>query len=82
MPLLGDLSRPENCAELAQRRRIKALLIERGGCVFCLNRDTAVLGWGRSVCKANHARSFPLCTKDGQKPAFEMDEDQVKGALR
>ena len=82
MPLIGDLSRPENCAELAQRRRIKALLLERGGCWACLNRDKAVLAWGRSVCKDNHARSFPLCAKDGRKPAFEMDEEQVKEALR
>lgn len=82
MPLLGDLTRPENSAERAERKRILRLLTERGGCVFCLHRDTAVLGWGRSVCKANHARSFPLCTKDGQKPAFEMDEDQVREALR
>lgn len=82
MPLLGDLSRPENCAELAQRRRIKALLVERGGCFACLHRDHAVQVWGRSVCKVSRARSFPLCTKDGRKPAFEMDEEQVKEALR
>lgn len=82
MPLLGDLTRPENCAERAERRRILALLTERGGCWACLNRDKAVQVFGRSVCKANHARSFPLCTKDGRKPAFEMDEDQVREALR
>lgn len=82
MPQFGDLTRPENSAELAERRRILALLTERGGCWACLNRDRAVLAWGRSVCKADHARSFPLCAKDGRKPAFEMDEEQVKGALR
>jgi hypothetical protein len=82
MTLLGDLTRPENCAELRDRRRIKALLVERGGCWACIHRDTAVLAWGRSVCKANNRRSFPLCLKDGQEPAFEMDEAQVKEALR
>lgn len=82
MTLLGDLTRPENCAELAERRRIKRLLMERGGCFACLHRDPSVLAWGRSVCKANHARSFPLCLKDGKAPAFEMDEERVKEAMR
>lgn len=82
MPLIGDLTRPENCAELAERRRIKALLVERGGCWACLNRDKEVLAWGRSVCKANPKRSFPLCAKDGKQPQFDMDEQQVREALR
>ncbi len=79
MPLLGDLSRPENCAELAQRRRIKALLIERGGCAFCQHRDPSVLAWGRSVCTKT-GRAFPLCLHDKAKPAFELDEQQLKGS--
>jgi hypothetical protein len=82
MPLTGDLTRPENCAELRDRRRIKALLVERGGCWACVHRDQEVMFWGRSVCKANNARSFPLCLKDNKAPAFEMDEAQVKEALR
>ncbi len=82
MPLLGDLTRPENCAELRDRRKVLRLLTERGGCAFCQHRDPSVLAWGRSVCKANNARSFPLCMKDGRAPAFEMDENQVKEALR
>lgn len=82
MTLTPGLTRPENFGELAQRRRIKALLTERGGCWACLHRDPDVLAWGRSVCKANNRRSFPLCMKDGKAPAFEMDEAQVKEALR
>ena len=82
MPLIGDLTRPENCAELAERRKIKRLLVERGGCFACIHRDKDVLAWGRSVCKVNAKRSFPLCLSDGRAPAFEMDEDQVKEALK
>lgn len=78
MTLLGDLTRPENFTELAERRRIKALLVERGGCWACLNRDPEVLAWGRSVCRGNAKRSFPLCLKDGQAPSFEMDEQQIR----
>jgi hypothetical protein len=77
VPLLGDLTRPENCAELAERRKIRRLLAQHGGCAFCLHRDHTVLAWGRSVCKVNHARSFPLCLKDGKAPAFEMDEAKI-----
>lgn len=82
MPLIGDFTRPENFTELAERRHIKRLLVERGGCWACLNRDREVMAWGRSVCKDNPKRSFPLCTKDGRKPQFEMDEEQVREALR
>lgn len=79
--LLGDLTRPENAAELRDRRRLLRVLTERGGCWACKNRDPAVLAWGRSVCEANPKRAFPLCTSDGQVPSFEMDEDQVKREL-
>lgn len=82
MTLIDGLTRPENFGELSERRRIKALLVERGGCWACIHRDKTVLAWGRSVCQANNARSFPLCLKDGKAPAFEMDEAQVKEALR
>jgi hypothetical protein len=30
------------------------------------------------VCKGNPKRSFPLCLKDGQAPAFELDEQQIR----
>jgi hypothetical protein len=75
---IGDLTRPENCAELAKRRRILRMLVERGGCWACLHRDRSVMAWGRSVCSANAARSFPLCTKDRKAPAFALDEEQIK----
>jgi hypothetical protein len=78
MPLIGDLTRPENSAELAERRRILGRLMNRGGCWACLNRDPEVMAWGRSVCKGNPKRSFPLCLKDGQAPAFELDEQQIR----
>lgn len=78
MTLLGDLTRPENSAELAERRRILARLMNRGGCWACLNRDPDVMAWGRSVCRGNPSRAFPLCLKDGQAPAFELDEQQIR----
>lgn len=78
MSLISGLTRPENSAELAERRRILRRLTEKGGCWACLNRDREVLAWGRSVCKGNPKRSFPMCLKDGQAPAFEMDEAQIR----
>ncbi|TXH55156.1 MAG: hypothetical protein E6Q97_09390 [Desulfurellales bacterium] len=72
------LSPPEHIADRRARKRIVARLIRDGGCAYCIHRDRDVMGWGRSVCKANHARSFPLCTKDGRKPAFELDEDTLR----
>ena len=55
-----------------------AKIAQAGGCAMCLNRDPTVMLWGRSVCKTNHARSYPLCLKDGNAPAFELDEQQLK----
>ena len=81
MPLLDDhLTRPENAAELAERRKILRRLTERGGCWACLHRDPTVLAWGRSVCSGNPSRAFPLCMKDGRSPAFELDEKQLTEA--
>jgi hypothetical protein len=77
MTLLGDLSRPENCAELAQRRRILRILNERGGCWACQLRDKTVMAWGRSVCQTPK-RAWPACTSDGKAPAFTLDPDQLK----
>ena len=76
--ICDDLSNPEDCAERLVRRRALRTITEKGGCWFCKHRDPKVEHWGRSVCEANHARSFPLCTKDGQSPAFELDEDRLK----
>lgn len=82
MPLLGDdLSRPENYTELAERRRILKVLNERGGCALCTQRDKTALVWGRAVCTTRD-RQWPKCTQDGKAPAFTMDEDQIKGAMR
>lgn len=77
MTLLGDLSRPENYAELAQRRRIRQILDERGGCWACTRRDQAVMAWGRSVCQTPK-RTWPACTTDSRQPAFTLDPDQLK----
>lgn len=78
--LIEGLTRPENGAELRERRRIAAKIAQAGGCSMCLNRDPKVLAWGRSVCKANEKRSYPLCLKDRQQPQFQLDEKQLKGA--
>jgi hypothetical protein len=77
VPLIGDLTRPENGCELKQRRRILRILNERGGCWACTNRDKTVLVWGRAVCTTRD-RAFPKCTQDGKAPAFELDEQQLK----
>lgn len=78
MPLIPGLTRPENFAERPQRRRIAAKIAQAGGCAMCLNRDPEVMLWDRSVCKTNQKRSYPLCLKDGNAPAFELDEQQLK----
>lgn len=72
------LSPPEHIADRRDRRRVLAILFRDGGCAHCVHRDPAVMAWGRSVCKADSARAFPLCTKDGRKPAFELDEDTLR----
>ena len=79
MPLIPGLTRPENFAERGERRRIVAKVTAAGGCAYCLNRDTSVLAWGRSVCTKT-GRAFPLCLHDKAKPAFELDEQQLKGS--
>lgn len=71
------LTRPERFAQRSEARRYMREIFDRGGCAFCQHRDKAVLGWGRSVCRANPARSFPLCIKDGAAPAFELDRDTL-----
>jgi hypothetical protein len=79
MPLIGDLTRPENACELQQRRRIAARIAQAGGCALCVHRDPTVMVWGRSVCSTTAARAYPLCLKDGRAPAFELDHEQLKG---
>lgn len=79
MPLLGDLTRPENFAERGERRRIVAKITQAGGCPYCIHRGAE--GWGRAVC-STPGRAFPLCLHDKAKPAFEMDEEQVREAMR
>lgn len=78
LPLIGDLTRPENCAELAERRRILRLLNGRGGCAFCQHRNRTALVWGRAVC-GTRDRGWPNCTTDGKAPAFLLDELQLRG---
>lgn len=75
---MTDLSPPEHVADRRDRRRIVAQVVQAGGCGACLHRDRDVMGWGRSVCKPNPARAFPLCTKDGHKPEFSLDEETLR----
>ena len=78
MPLIDEtFTRPENACELAERRRILRVLNERGGCWACRLRDQTVLVWGRAIC-TKRDRTFPGCTTDGQAPAFELDEHQLR----
>lgn len=79
MPLLGDLTRPENCAELRDRRRIVAKITQAGGCLYCVHRGAE--GWGRAVC-TKAGRAFPLCLHDKAKPAFTLDEAKLKESMR
>ena len=79
--MIDGLTRPENCGELSQRRKVLSLLMRCGGCAMCLHRNRDVLAWGRSVCKVNPARAFPLCAKDGRQPAFELDESTLPGRV-
>lgn len=80
MPLIGDLTRPENAAELRERRRLLRLIEDKGGCVLCQNRDREVIAWGRSVCR-QAGRKWPGCAQDGREPRFVLDEVQL-GAMR
>jgi hypothetical protein len=79
MPLIGDLTRPENYAELDQRRSLLQKINAQGGCAFCTHRDQAVMAWGRSIC-TTPKRSWPTCTQDKRAPAFNLDPHQVGGA--
>lgn len=78
MPL-GDLTRPETCAERAKLRRLRAKVVQAGGCPFCVHRGAE--GWGRAVC-SREGRAFPLCLHDKASPAFEPDEDRLTEAGR
>lgn len=77
---MTQLSPPEHVADRVSRRRILALIVRDGGCAYCVHRDRSVMAWGRSVCSGNAARAFPLCTKDRQAPAFELDESTLRTA--
>lgn len=77
MPLIGDLTRPENGCELSQRRRVLEKVKAAGGCAYCTLRDKTVLVWGRAICTVRD-RAFPKCTEDGKAPAFELDEHQLR----
>lgn len=78
MKICDELTNPEDSAERRERRRVLAVIVAHGGCSLCRNRDPSVLAWGRSVCQANNSRSFPLCTKDGQLPHFQIDEARLQ----
>lgn len=75
--LCDDLSRPEDAAERKARRKILQRINACGGCALCQHRDLRIQGWGRSLCRTNHLRSWPGCTKDGRQPAFTLDEDKL-----
>jgi hypothetical protein len=70
--VIDGLTRPENCAELRDRRRVLSLLARCGGCALCTQR---IEGWGKVGCK--HESTFPMCTK-GRRPKFELDEAALK----
>lgn len=77
--MIDGLTRPENCGELSQRRKVLALLMRCGGCAMCVHRDRTVIAWGRSICGDGRKRSWPLCMKDGGKPSFTLDEATLQG---
>ena len=70
---MSDLTRPENCAERRDRKRILGMLAREGGCTYCKARETA---WGKAYCPLG--QTFPLCTKKGGP--FELDHEAIAGA--
>lgn len=69
--MIDGLTRPENCGELRDRRRILAILTRDGACAHCTQRLQA---FGLTGC--THELTFPLCTK-GRRPKFELDEQTL-----
>jgi hypothetical protein len=74
-----DLTTPEDSAERLARRRVLQTITDKGGCAYCVHRDRDVLAWGRSICSADQARSFPRCTTDARSPVFELDQKRLQG---
>ena len=75
----GRMEAPAIVTPSADRRRAPCPHYAAcGGCALCQHRDHRVAGWGRSICRDNHLRSFPKCTKDGRAPAFLLDEERLK----
>ncbi len=70
--MIDCLTRPENCAERRERRRILALLVV-DPCAHCTQR---IEGLGMTGC--THTLTFPMCTK-GLRPKFELDQSTFKG---
>jgi hypothetical protein len=70
-----DLTRPERFAEIQAARAAKDAVKECGGCGACLNRDRAVLAWGRGVCGLIPTQVFPKCV--GQTPGFQPDHAMI-----
>lgn len=68
------LTPPEQQAERAIAKRLRAKVTAAGGCVYCSHR---VEGWGRAACDTP-GRVFPRCLHTAGRK-FEPDYEKLKG---
>lgn len=72
----GALSRPEQSVFRDQSRAAVRLVVNAGGCAYCLRRDPKSEGWGRALCGKVQPATFMQegCT-------FEPDQERIKRGL-
>jgi len=56
------LTKPERACTRAQTKRVRALVVEDGGCCYCKNRSQLLEGVGRvAACGLPTPKAFPAC---------------------
>jgi hypothetical protein len=61
---------PERNCEVAAAKRLRSAMLKKGPCFFCMH---LIEGFELAAC-STFGRSFPLCSADGLRPAFELDD--------
>ncbi len=67
------LTKPERSCARAQTKRVRALVLEEGGCCYCVHRARVFQGVGRlAACGLDPPRAFPACV--AFRGGFQFDE--------
>lgn len=67
------MTKPERSCSRAQTKRVRALVLEDGGCCYCRHRTRLFDGVGRlAACGLTPPKAFPACVVF--PGGFEFDE--------